>query len=258
MDRITGVTPPDIRAANQKNDKKSVESLARNEKTGTVSAEAGQENARSGNTGDRVQINNSNEKIAQIGQFLESLERSTQTIRDSQDTLDKVREALQQAKRAIANGDNQGARKIIDTIDETVARALASKALLISSDNVLTTPILEKPGVAFSISGMDVSVAALGLSRSESLTDLSIGLADEQVTQIKQYLDDGQRKIQNSRNFSENVLQTIDIVAQSEIKTQSEEAANLLALQTRQMLSDMSQSLAGEAQKAVISLFGQA
>ncbi|MGE0523621.1 MAG: flagellin, partial [Variibacter sp.] len=63
--------------------------------------------------------------------------------------------------------------------------------------------------------------------------------------------------VQNRQDFTKNMINTLQTGADNLVLADSnEEAANLLALQTRQQLSTTALSLASQADQAVLRLFG--
>jgi flagellin-like hook-associated protein FlgL len=118
---------------------------------------------------------------------------------------------------------------------------------------------------SITISGVDVSAAGLGLTDTTGdfasdaeiegkLDDLSDALASlrSQASSFGSNLS----VIETRQDFTKNMINTLETgAANLTLADTNEEAANLLALQTRQQLSSTALSLASQADQQVLRLF---
>ncbi len=105
--------------------------------------------------------------------------------------------------------------------------------------------------------GIDASTAA-EFSDDDSLDTRLAALGDSLTTLRTQASDFGSNLsiVQNRTEFTKNMINTLQTGADNLVLADSnEEAANMLALQTRQQLSSTALSLASQADQAVLRLF---
>ena len=94
----------------------------------------------------------------------------------------------------------------------------------------------------------DTQLDTLGTALATALTTLR--------TQASQY-GTNLTSVQNRQEFTKAMINTLQTGADNLVLADSnEEAANMLALQTRQQLSNTALSLASQADQAVLRLFG--
>jgi flagellin-like hook-associated protein FlgL len=157
--------------------------------------------------------------------------------------------------------------QILSQIDQLAKDSGYNGKNLLSGDSVKVT-FNEKTGgqqSSLAISGVDDSSTGLGISKSansfqtdkninDSLNNLSNAL-DKLRTQSST-LGSNLSVVQARQDFTKQTINTLKQGADNLVLAdQNEEAANLLALQTRQQLSQTALSLANQADQGVLRLF---
>lgn len=152
--------------------------------------------------------------------------------------------------------------EVLAQIDNLVADASFAGINLLQSDNLVSTfnedgsSTLVTEGVDFSSGGLGISEATFtdtaAVSQAQSQIDAAVASVQGFGTTIANDLT----IIQVRQDFTENTINTLIGGAEDlTVADQTEEGANLLALQTRQQLGITSLSLAAASQQAVLSLF---
>lgn len=142
--------------------------------------------------------------------------------------------------------------------------------------NLLKVVFNEKTGAAknsLDIQGFTVTADALGIQSAANATvtgstnfqnDLDLNNADESLTtalgtlrSMASTLGSNLAVVQARQDFTKSMMTTLKTGADNLVLADSnEEGANLLALQTRQQLSQTALSLASQADQSVLKLFG--
>ena len=178
--------------------------------------------------------------------------------------------------KTIAGGTLNGTRTTLaaqyDTIrtqiDQLAKDAGYNGKNLLAGDSIKVV-FNEKTGAnqnSLAISGVDDSSTGLGISASannfqtdkdinDSLTELTNALSTLRTQSST--LGSNLSVVQTRQDFTKQTINTLKVGADNLVLAdQNEEAANLLALQTRQQLSQTALSLANQADQGVLRLFG--
>ena len=170
--------------------------------------------------------------------------------------------AASSARAALASQFND----ILDQIDALSGDSgFNGVNLLGGNTESLKVSFNEDGSSSITISGVDVSAAGLGLTDTTGdfasdteiegkLTDLSDALVSlrSQASSFGSNLS----VIETRQDFTKNMISTLETgAANLTLADTNEEAANLLALQTRQQLSSTALSLASQADQQVLRLF---
>ena len=157
---------------------------------------------------------------------------------------------------------------ILTQIDQLAKDSGYNGKNLLSGDSIKVV-FNEKTGSlqnSLSISGVDDSSTGLGIQKSankfqtdkninDSLTELTNALAGLRTQSSS--LGSNLSVVQARQDFTKQTINTLKTGADNLVLAdQNEEAANLLALQTRQQLSQTALSLANQADQGVLRLFG--
>ncbi|WP_407050471.1 flagellin [Methyloraptor flagellatus] len=157
---------------------------------------------------------------------------------------------------------------ILTQIDQLAKDSGYNGKNLLSGDSIKVV-FNEKTGAlqnSLSISGVDDSSTGLGINKSsnkfqtdkninDSLTELTNALAGLRTQSSS--LGSNLSVVQARQDFTKQTINTLKTGADNLVLAdQNEEAANLLALQTRQQLSQTALSLANQADQGVLRLFG--
>lgn len=137
---------------------------------------------------------------------------------------------------------------------------------LLDKANQLTVNFNEDGSSSTSLDGNDVSLAALGLSTPLSTTASTVADFTSKITTLETAANkvgtmnaEVSSKLsimQNRQDFSKGLIDILKVGADNLVNAdQNEEAANVLALQTRQQLSQTALSMANQADQAVLRLF---
>ena len=118
---------------------------------------------------------------------------------------------------------------------------------------------LEIKGVNFSYAGLGLSIAAAGYFQDDANVQATLdslqGATDTLRAQASTF-GSNLNVVESRQDFTKNMINTLETgAANLTLADTNEEAANLLALQTRQQLSTTALSLASEADQNVLRLF---
>lgn len=153
---------------------------------------------------------------------------------------------------------NQNVAEVLTRIDEIVGEAAYKGTNLLKGDSIETSFNAGRPVVT---TGIDVSTKGLDLppppiTSIDGVQDFIAGIAAAQtdVTELQQFVNEDLSLVQTRRDFASESVAALS-GGELTIYDPDEEAANLLALQTRQSLSSSDFSLAGENQRSLFKLF---
>ena len=171
---------------------------------------------------------------------------------------------------AVTNGSNERDayakqfNSLLDQIDDLVQDTSYKGINLLKGDNLVVnfnesrTSSIELKGVKFDSTGLGMTVA-----QKRWVDNASIDKSLEQITKATSMLraqasEFGQNlsTVQIREDFTQNMINNLQSGADKlTLADMNEEAANMLALQTRQQLGVNSLSLASQASQSVLSLF---
>lgn len=151
---------------------------------------------------------------------------------------------------------------ILDQIDSLAEDAIYKGTNLLDGDT-LTTFFNENRTSSLVTTGRTITFAALGLGnanfgRSESVGGILDDLAESKSTveNFTSYLSNDLSVIETREDFTNSLITTLQEGADKlTIADQNEESANLLALQTRQLLGISALALASTVQQSTLRLF---
>jgi hypothetical protein len=119
----------------------------------------------------------------------------------------------------------------------------------------------DKDGNATSINSLNLGIGALtgsDLDTDSNIDDLLSGLSSAlgTIRSLSSTFGSNLSSVQNRQDFTKNMVNTLQTgAANLTLADTNEEAANLLALQTRQQLSSTALSMASQSDQAVLRLF---
>jgi flagellin-like hook-associated protein FlgL len=208
-------------------------------------------------------INNGISTIKAASQGLDSIYKSLQAI---QGVIDKAKADTNPSTTAYIAQVNA----LRTSIDQTAGDASFNGVNLLTTAGSLTVNFNEGGTSSITVAGVNsnttgLSVAALAATGAGSTFQASDFTAVE--TAVKAALDTVRTTqssfansltiMQNRQEFSKNLINTLKTGSDNLTNADTnEEAANLLALQTRQQLSQTALSLSNQADQAVLRLFG--
>lgn len=154
---------------------------------------------------------------------------------------------------------------ILTSIDEFSRDSGYNGINLLANGSTLSVKFNENGSSKQEFTSKDFSAAAIGLtkltgtgtSKLSDLTDLTDDLATAlgSVKDFQTSLSTGLSIVQNRQDFSQNIINSLKTGSDFLINADpNEEASTLLALQTRQSLSQSALSLANQADQAVLQL----
>jgi flagellin len=118
---------------------------------------------------------------------------------------------------------------------------------------------LEIKGVSFNATGLGLSKAASGDFQSDNAIDNTLAALDTAIATLRSQgtkFGSNLSVVETRQNFTKEMINTLETgAANLTLADANEEAANLLALQTRQQLSSTALSLASQADQQVLRLF---
>ncbi|HCX68826.1 MAG TPA: hypothetical protein DHK64_15190, partial [Rhodobiaceae bacterium] len=163
-------------------------------------------------------------------------------------------ETLTEARSTYAN-DYNGLRT---QIDQLATDASFNGINLLNGDS-LTVKFNESGSSKLDISGVTYNSDGLGIDSTDfSDIDADLALLDEATSTLRQQASTfgaNLSVVQNRQDFTENMINVLEGGAGDlTLADTNEEAANLLALQTRQSLAQSSLSLANQAEQSVLNL----
>jgi flagellin len=125
--------------------------------------------------------------------------------------------------------------------------------------NELGTSSLTITGVSYSSTGLGLSTVTGTYFQDDANVDTTIAAADTALASLRTQASkfgSNLTTVQTRQDFTKNLISTLQTGADALVLADTnEEAANLLALQTRQQLSSTALSLASQADQAVLRLF---
>ena len=158
--------------------------------------------------------------------------------------------------------------EVLVSINQSAKDAGFNGVNLLSSSGQLKVNFSEDGTSSTTLQGQDANAKALGLdtliaagaklapsdfAAQEKIVNDAIDTIEMRQTELGNKLS----VIQNRQEFSSNMVDILKVGADNLVNAdQNEEAANILALQTRQQLSQTALSLATQADQAVLRLFG--
>lgn len=163
-------------------------------------------------------------------------------------------ETLTEARSTYANDYND----LRTQIDQLAADASFNGINLLNGDS-LTVKFNESGSSKLDITGVTYNAAGLGITETTfSDIDADIALLDTATSTLREQSSTfgaNLSVVQNRQDFTENLIGVLEGGAGDlTLADTNEEAANLLALQTRQSLAQSSLSLANQAEQSVLSL----
>jgi flagellin len=152
--------------------------------------------------------------------------------------------------------------KVLAQIDALVADSGYRGVNLLNGDDLVTTfnedrtNQLTTEGGDFTSSGLGISQAAFSTTNNINTSLTQVRAALESVRAFGSSIANDLAIMQTREDFTKGMIDELDEGADKlTIADQNEEAANLLALQTRQQLGVTALSLAAQSQQAVLRLF---
>jgi flagellin len=152
--------------------------------------------------------------------------------------------------------------KVLAQIDALVADSGYRGVNLLNGDDLVTTfnedrtNQLTTEGGDFTSSGLGISQAAFSTTNNINTSLTQVRAALESVRAFGSSIANDLAIMQTREDFTKGMIDELDEGADKlTIADQNEEAANLLALQTRQQLGTTALSLAAQSQQAVLRLF---
>lgn len=158
--------------------------------------------------------------------------------------------------------------EVLVSINQSAKDAGFNGVNLLSSSGQLKVNFSEDGTSSTTLQGQDANAKALGLdtliaagaklapsdfAAQEKIVNDAISTIETRQTELGNKLS----VIQNRQEFSKGLVDVLQVGAGNLVNAdQNEEAANILALQTRQQLSQTALSLATQADQAVLRLFG--
>lgn len=155
---------------------------------------------------------------------------------------------------------------LLTQITQLASDASFNGVNLLQADNNLTVAFNEDQSSSLTVESADMSSTGLGLT-SQTLDDLStddgvkaaIANVDAALTKLRQQsatFGANLSVVQTRQDFTKNIQGVLtDGAGDLTLADTNFEAANLLALQTRQSLAQSSLSMANQAEQSVLSLF---
>lgn len=213
-------------------------------------------------------------RASDLGQVKDGVDQSLSTIQAASSGLEAISNLAEQARgiaTAARNTSDPTQRaaleaqfnEITNQIDGIAQDSSFGGTNLIQSDN-LDVVLNETGSSSLTIGGVDASAAGLGFAAADFSTDAGIEAAFSQATNAvstaqtsTQTLASNTSALQTRINFTEDLTNTLEAGAASLTQADlNEEAANRLAIQTRQSLGNNALGLATQSERAILGLFG--
>ena len=154
---------------------------------------------------------------------------------------------------------------VVTQIDQLAKDSSYNGINLLNGDNLKvvfnenSTSSLTISGVTFNSNGLGLSSASGTHFQDDTKIDTTISSLDSALTSLRTQASkfgSNLTTVQVRQDFTKNMVNTLQTGADNLVLADSnEEAANLLALQTRQQLSSTALSMASQADQAVLRLF---
>jgi len=153
---------------------------------------------------------------------------------------------------------------LLSQIDQQAGDSSFNGVNLLQSGTTLSVVFNEKGSSKLDISGKDVSSTGLGLSSVSDWTtkdkiNATISKLDSATTTLRAQstaFGNNLSVVQNRQTFTKSLISTLQTGASNlTLADSNEEAANLLALQTRQSLATTSLSISNQANQSITKLF---
>jgi len=154
--------------------------------------------------------------------------------------------------------------KLLTQIDQQAGDASFNGVNLLQSGTTLSVVFNEKGDSKLDIEGKDVSSTGLGLTSvsdwtSKAKINATISALDKATTTLRAQstaFGNNLSVVQNRQSFTKNMISTLQTGASNlTLADSNEEAANLLALQTRQSLATTALSISNQANQSITKLF---
>jgi flagellin len=218
-----------------------------------------------------------NVRADDLNSLLDSMSTGINTIQAANNGITSITKLVQSAQSLVSQAQQTTDTTVratlasqydslLSQIDQLAADAGINGVNLINGDS-LTLTLNETGSSTVTISGVtDTTSGALAVNSSAnnwaSAADISTA-ASELTTALvtlrsqSQALSSNLQVVQTRQDFTKSMINTLNAGADSlTLADSNEEGANLLALQTRQQLSTTALSLAAQADRNVLRLFG--
>lgn len=215
--------------------------------------------------------------------LLDGINTGISTIKAASQGLDSIYKSLQAIQGVIekAKGDTAPdttayiaqVNALRTAIDQTAADSVFNGVNLLTSTGSLKINFNEAGTSSITVAGADSSTAAGGLNVAAlaatggggtsflaadfTAVETAVKAALAEVRSTQAGFANSLTIVQNRQDFTKNLVNTLKTGSDNLTNADTnEEAANLLALQTRQQLSQTALSLSNQADQAVLRLFG--
>ncbi|MGH1403530.1 MAG: hypothetical protein ACRBDL_04750 [Alphaproteobacteria bacterium] len=192
-----------------------------------------------------------------ISHSAQTLEHAQKQISDIKDTLTNLQDVLND-ENASPSSHEKHYREAINHINDVASTSSLNTNLL--NGGFLTTTLSDETQSTIKTSGAYLN--AQGLDLPESLNDIpqahnDIQNALQHIYNFRTQINNDLTIITDQKSFTQSTINTIENGVKTLDKTdRSEESANLIALQTRQILSHSGNvPLAARSQQSVLRLF---
>lgn len=206
------------------------------------------------------------EHAGSLNILLDNIHSSTNTLEDTKSRLEEIGAELELALKAIENGEtnsNTSFKEILEKIDAVATTQGNGEKNLLQGESIKTSLDASGNNVVSS-NGADFSAQGLGLANIEFNNAQQAAQAIPEIKAAQQLLYTYKTKIGNDITtikdqayFTQGALFTATNGSTiSDQPSKSDEAANLLALQTRQILRNTAHvPLASQSQQNLLRLF---
>lgn len=223
-------------------------------------------------TGDSVSTENIDSKASTLSSILDGISNSLQTIENAQGSVSKVLTLIKQGIQIAQTADtkidppdiaalaNLKAKfnAMLVTLNKTVEDADFKGANLLQG-SAIETSFGENARNNIVTEGQDISSEGLGLAEAvfsdkQNIQDTlgQLALAEKQASEFLDKLSEDQNLIQTRQDFTKEALGALEDAGKT---IDTDEGANLLALQIGQQLREFNASLASQDQQNLLRLF---
>jgi flagellin-like hook-associated protein FlgL len=218
------------------------------------------------------------DRASTLSGLLDGISTGVSTIQAASKGLDSIYKALQAVQGVVdkakaetdttkLTGYQTQIDDLLSSIDDTATDSTFNGVNLLASAT-LTVNFNEDGSSKIAVAGIDGSATGLGASAVvkagatlavSDFTDIEadIKTAQSAVRSAQSSFANSLTIMQNRQDFTKSLVNTLKTGSDNLTNADTnEEAANLLALQTRQQLSQTALSLSNQADQAVLRLFG--
>lgn len=204
-----------------------------------------------------------------LTQLSEAISDAAETVQAATDGISQIIELVESAQQSLADDDSTDStsladilKQLIEQINEVVNGSGVNGVNLLDGDS-LSVSFNTEGTSKLDIEGADDTASGLGIEAADADGEDSVSSLLEKLAAALEALQ-GQlaslgntlSQVETRQDFALSMIATLQAGASSlAIADTDEEGANLLALQTRQLLSSTNQSLTAEADQSVLRLF---